>query len=480
MIAVLHRLSLTFAITTLLLLSGASLLHAQTPTPTPTPETPEERHVGLWLADWQRVPITFPKGGALSQIIDWSADGERLLLSIYYPNAGATGPFFAFFAPATDEVTPIMAGSPPTLANIPFDPVWDQEYRAIVYLQYRGLLTTTSAYAPVAEVVAIDEQGTVVREFTPLLLTDRESAARLVKESYPEVVGYPTSNDVSVSHNGRVSILRPDRIITMRVGEADRTLSLPVAIAERLQNAPPSARAQAGFPPEPQLWVAPNAEYYALAITRTLSIFESGNSIPLHEIDSPCPGEFAPISYASGLEWSPDSRSYYFQFVGQEGLVHPCTTYVQRIQDEITTSAQKLPRIEGNYGAPTAMTWHPTGPWIVLYRPNAAQCAGGPGYGCVHSQTLIDQYGMQTPITWWTSDLRGDVNGIRLWDRGVWSPTTRRLATGCSRYSWIDGDLTSESAICFFDFSWEKPAVDACQRPLAENLYCGDPDAFLP
>jgi len=438
--------------------------------------------VGLWLAGWQRVPITFPNGGTLSQIIDWSADGERLLLSAYYTDSGATGPFFAYFTPATGELTPLTAGSQPTLTNIPFAPVWDQEHQAIVYLQYRGLLTSTSVYAPVADIIAIDETGRIVREFTPVLLTHRELAAQLVREGHPEVAEYPTSNDVSVSRNGRVSILKSDKIVTMRVGEADQTITLPLTVTERMKTAPPFARVQAGLPPELQLWVAPNAEYYALAITRTLAIYQRREDIPLHEFFSTCGGELAHNSYAQYFEWSPNNEAFYFQFVSLDTLERLCNTYIQRLHDSELhhlTEYRILPSIPGGSSWPSGITWQANGPWIVIARNPERQCGGRPPFGCVLSQTLLDRYGMQTPVIWWSSNTEG---GDSIWLGGpsAWSPTSRRFAAPCTRNLWTAQTDTSESAICLLDFSWEQPETDPCEKPLAPNLRCGKPDLQNP
>lgn len=471
--AILHRFAILFAVTTLLLWGGASLLYAQTPTPTPPPETPEDRHVGLWLADWQRVPITLPNGGTLAEIVDWSADGERLLLSIYYTNSYTNGEFLTFFAPATGEMRPITAGFPPPGVVIP-TPAWDRKHQTIVYLQYRQRLANGSAFTDLAEVAAIDEAGNLLRTFTPMLLTFRQRADELIDKGYTELAGYPANDEVTINRNGRVSVLESDGFVTMRMGESDQAIGFPVTVTQRMSALSPTEHKA--------LWVAPNAEYYALAITRTLSIYRTGEDTPLHEFFSTCGGELAYNSYAQHFEWAPDSEAFYFQFVSFDTLERLCHTYVQRLYDSELrhlTKYQMLSSIPGGSSWPSGITWQANGPWIVIDRYPERQCGGRPPFGCVLSQTLLDRYGVQTPIVWWSINTERD-DPILLGGSSAWSPITRKFATRCTRNLWRAQIDNSESAICFFDFSWEKPAVDPCQRPLAENLYCGDPDAFLP
>jgi hypothetical protein len=443
-----RRLLLTIITTLMLIVLGTGALLAQEPTP--TPDAKPERHVGLWLTDWQRIPIS----DTATDVIGWSSDGKSLLTQ-------GDGQLY-WWEIETQKATMIVTDVAWTSPDHKLRVVWDSEHGLITYPRQRDQQT---AYLSVVDAAGrpIQTLLTYVNDLNPYLLESEKNDS--------------TAVSFSLNDNGRFSVLYEDHIATTRANETEKRIDLPVALQRRLAAVESQGRDYWAVENYRNFWMAPDAQSYAVAVTRTLSIYKVGDETPLHEYDTPCGGEYRGSSRANALRWSPDGHSFYVRFDTIEGLAIPCYSAVQNLQDTKLYPLGRglnLPTISGNAPYPLSLSWSSNGVWLIIGRPNERQCSSALPYGCVHSQLLIDRFGLQTPVIWWAGAIHTD-DMIWLHETGAWSPMGRRYAISCSRLQ-FDEDNKREGAICILNFGWDQPATDPCATPLTPHLYCGEPE----
>jgi hypothetical protein len=294
-------------------------------------------------------------------------------------------------------------------------PVYDSTHNVIVYARQKTKST--------ADIVAIDPKGTFLRSLvTDVFITNGweiygSDARRKANAESRSVF------DVSIASNGRVGVLAQDHIISRRINEPDRLLALPASVVQQLSDAGPDDYHQ--------LWLAPDGRHYALAITETLSVYDSATSTPLLSLNFSSGHEplFHPV-LVIGLQWSPDSTAIYYQpawteDVGNYELYGP---YAQRITEptpQVLGRGTQLPRVPGGSTVAASAAWSPDSHWLAIGQYEEVQC-GGTSVGCLQSQTIVDPFAARASVVW------AEEGFIR--ERVVWSPDGTRIAVPCRHY----------------------------------------------
>ena len=321
------------------------------------------------------------------------------------------------FDTASHQTLTIVSDHYPLNAYEHIYPAWDSIHQLIIYAQQKTKST--------ADIVAIDLAGTLVRTLaTDIFISDGWQIYRSDARRKANTVARSVF-DISIATNGLVGVLEPDRIISRRADLPDRELMLPTSVVKQL--------ADMGEENYHQLWLAPDGQHYALAITETLSVYADGIATPLLSLNVAT--DLGPVSWRPilviRLQWSPDSTAIYYQpaWIESVGDYHMHGPYVQSISEarpHILGHGSQLPTVPGGSGVATAAAWSPDSRWLAIGLRAQVQC-GGTAIGCFQSQAIVDPFAARASVIWAEkSYIDGQV---------VWSADATRIATPCWRFA---------------------------------------------
>jgi hypothetical protein len=206
--------------------------------------------------------------------------------------------------------------------------------------------------------------------------------------------------DANLSSNGRVGIFKHRDLKSSSINTSDTSLSIPALLAEKLEQDPRDLYHR--------LWVAPDGIHYAVAISHSLHIYQTGQATPLQTYEFPAPG------VVHQLAWSPDSTAIYYRRWEPRPPFEFYGAYAHRIS-AATPQSLALGLIGG-------ATWSPDSRWLVAEIAPQPQCAGTEK-GCVKQQKVINPFTGQSQIIF---------DGFpTMYDQAVWSSDATQIATIC-------------------------------------------------
>lgn len=285
-------------------------------------------------------------------------------------------------------------------------PIWNDNQDAIVYPRKRTDGTN--------DIVAITPQGKLLRTFVAHVpVVDHNYGF----DAYPSNAPGSLSLNVSIASNGRVGLLRERDILSMRLGEKDQTIPLAPSALQRLQ--------QQTDRDYHQLWLAPDGIHYALAVTRTLSIYSAQQIAPLLSFERPeldLPGDKAALvrlpvlDVISSLKWSPNSRAFLYAVLDTRGGFGSYTSdwYAQTV----SSGSVHQPPADDLANLARNVNWSPDSRWVVASK-KLFQCPSN----CLYTQIIVEPFTSQASMIW-----AGTEFGLNV---GVWSLDGKRIAFGC-------------------------------------------------